>query len=529
MKEHNSLETETGFCELDFCDSVLQPDLLSFENDKTWNFLRSSCENFVDLSVDDILIYNTLFEKCLESLIVVSQSELKLVCSDVDNDMHVLKMINVVAYLDKILFCNVYFDLHFDRLKSVLLVLGNDILIFDWNKYLSYTFDPGLLVFVLSIQERQVQPLNESIGRAQQPQIWRSFVVQTDYLAASDRCSVQERYLNIPKVFCLESNFTRNPTHQGFTEAWNRMKIVTDEEVMNFPNQRFFSLSIREYQISKRYSCPIKKRPEPKPIIGFQMDLPASQKDQNQKKWPWDLEVMIHTPKPARPKTALPSSFSQQTRENPTKEAAKCSPHEKQLELMILHDPNVFPQSTSCPKQKHCKDHQLIASTLHENVLKPRISKRKHILTWLKNVLLKPFHELISLSCALKEIWCRKEHELKLLRPKNSFDFVHDDNFSNFALSLSFHNSFSLWPDFEIDKSIFGNQLTCLMLAHVLDDYSKCLDHVFGVLRIKKPFDYSFTRFDVVSLVALNKQDKHDQFLRRASTNGMDAKILGIP
>ncbi|KAG5378234.1 hypothetical protein IGI04_026076, partial [Brassica rapa subsp. trilocularis] len=452
------------------------------------NFLRSSCENFVDLSVDDILVYNTFFKKCLEFLIVVSQSELKLVCSDIDNDMHVLEMINVVAYLDKILVCNVYFDLHLDKLKSVLLVLGNDILIFDLKKYLSCTFDPGLLVFVLSIQERQVQPLNEIIGHAQQPQIWRSFVVQTGYLGASDRCSVQEGYLNSPKVCCLESNFSRKPTHQGFTEAWNRMKSFTDEEVMNFPNQRFFSPSIREYQISKGYSCPIKKRPEPKTIIGFHMDLPASQKDQNQKEWPWDLEVMIHPPKPARPKTALPSSFSQQTRKNTTKEAAECSPHEKQFELMILHDPNVFPQSTSCPKQKHCKDHELIASTLHENVLKPRISKRKHILTWLKN--------------------CRKEHELKLLRPKNSFDFVHDNNFSNLTLSLSFHNSFSPWPDFEIDKSIFGNQLTCLMIAHVLDDYPKCLDPVFGVLRIEKPFDYSFTRFDVVSLVALNKQDK---------------------
>jgi len=220
---------------------------------------------------------------------------------------------------------------------------------------------------------------------------------------------------------------------------------------MNFPNRRFFSPSIREYQISKGDSCPRKNRPEPKPI---------------------------------------------------------------------LHEPKVFPQSFSCLNQKHCKDHELIASTLHENVLKPRISKRKHILTWLKNVLLKPFHELISLSCALKEIWCRKKHELKLLRPKNSFDFVHDDNFSNLALSLSFHNSFSPWPDFEIDKSIFGNQLTCLMLAHVLDDYPKGLDPDFDVLRIEKPFDYFFGRFDVVSLVALNKQDKHDQFLRRASTNG---------
>ncbi|KAG5376337.1 hypothetical protein IGI04_040933 [Brassica rapa subsp. trilocularis] len=407
LLEQKSLETENDFRDLEFCGSVLQPDLLSFETDNTWHFLRSFRDNGVVLSSDDILVYNTFFEKCLELLINDSQTELKLVCSDVGKDMPILKMNTVVAYLDKIL-------------------------------------------------ERQVQPLNESIGRAQQPQIWRSFVVQTDYLGASNRGSVQEGYLNSPKVFCLESNFTRKPTHQGFTEAWKRMKSFTDEEVMNFPNRRFFSPSIREYQIFKGDSCPRKNRPEPKPI---------------------------------------------------------------------LHEPKVFPQSFSCLNQKHCKDHELIASTLHENVLKPRISKRKHILTWLKNVLLKPFHELISLSCALKEIWCRKEHELKFLRPKNSFDFVHDDNFSNLALSLSFHNSFSLWPDFEIDKSIFGNQITCLMLAHVLDDYPKGLDPDFDVLRIEKPFDYFFGRFDVVSLVALNKQDKHDQFISRASTNGRQSTL----
>ena len=45
------------------------------------------------------------------------------------------------------------------------------------------------------------------------------------------------------------------------------MKSFTDEEVMNFPNQRFFSPSIREYQISKGYSCPRKNRPERKPIL----------------------------------------------------------------------------------------------------------------------------------------------------------------------------------------------------------------------------------------------------------------------
>ncbi|WZY73137.1 hypothetical protein YC2023_005377 [Brassica napus] len=202
---------------------------------------------------------------------------------DVGKDMPILKMNTVVAYLDKILVCNIYFDEHLERLKNVQFVLGKDILICDLNKYLSCTFDPGLLVFVLSIQERQVQPLNESIGRAQQPQIWRSFVVQTDYLGASNRGSVQEGYLNSPKVFCLESNFTRKPTHQGFTEAWKRMKSFTDEDVMNFPNRRFFSPSIREYQISKGDSCPRKNRPEPKPILHEPKVFPRSFSCLNQK------------------------------------------------------------------------------------------------------------------------------------------------------------------------------------------------------------------------------------------------------
>ena len=88
-------------------------------------------------------------------------------------------------------------------------------------------------------------------------------------------------------------------------------------------------------------------------------------------------------------------------------------------------------------------------------------------------------------------------HEPKLLRPKNQFDFVHDENFSDLALSLSFPNRFTAWANFKIDKQIFGDQFTCLMLAHVLDDYVKSLDPIFDILRIEKPFDYFFIRFDV--------------------------------
>nr|VDD36090.1 unnamed protein product [Brassica oleracea] len=73
------------------------------ETDKTEHFPRSILHNCVDLSLDDIVVYNTFFEKHFESLIVDSQSELKFVCSDVEQEMHVLKMNTIVAYLDKIL------------------------------------------------------------------------------------------------------------------------------------------------------------------------------------------------------------------------------------------------------------------------------------------------------------------------------------------------------------------------------------------------------------------------------------------
>ena len=57
------------------------------------------------------------------------------------------------------------------------------------------SFELQAHLFVLSIQERQVEPLrNESIDRAQQPEIWRSFVVQTGYRGdASNRGSVKIR------------------------------------------------------------------------------------------------------------------------------------------------------------------------------------------------------------------------------------------------------------------------------------------------------------------------------------------------
>ncbi|WZZ78239.1 hypothetical protein YC2023_098811 [Brassica napus] len=101
-------------------------------------------------------------------------------------------------------------------------------------------FDPGTTparlssklqehLFVLSIQERQVQPLrNESIDCAQQPEIWRSFVVQTGYLGdASDRVSVQNGYLTIPKD--KHDHFPRRASNDGRQRTWNYLMKTTSK------------------------------------------------------------------------------------------------------------------------------------------------------------------------------------------------------------------------------------------------------------------------------------------------------------
>uniref|UniRef100_A0A0D3A8H5 Uncharacterized protein n=1 Tax=Brassica oleracea var. oleracea TaxID=109376 RepID=A0A0D3A8H5_BRAOL len=257
---------QTDFCDLEFCDSVLQLNLVCSETNRTWHLLRSFRDNCVVFSFNDILVYNTFFDNRLDHLIVDSQSELKLVCSDVEQDMHDLKMNTIGAYLNKIMVCNVYFDVHLDKLKCVLLVLVKDILIFDLNKY--------------------------SLAHLILLEIWRSFVVQTSYLGdASDRVSFQNGYLNIQKVFCHESNFPENPTHKGFTKAWNHLKSFTKEGVMNFPNRRFSSPSIREYQTSIGDSGPRKKRPEPKPILHEPKVFPQSTSCPNQKNCTMDLRT----------------------------------------------------------------------------------------------------------------------------------------------------------------------------------------------------------------------------------------------
>uniref|UniRef100_A0A0D3D242 Uncharacterized protein n=1 Tax=Brassica oleracea var. oleracea TaxID=109376 RepID=A0A0D3D242_BRAOL len=78
---------------------------------------------------------------------------------------------------DTILVYNTYFDRLHDDLKRVLHVLGKETLVFDLNKYLSCTYDPGILMFVLSVQDKHDQSprsvRNRSRDRAYKFEIWR--------------------------------------------------------------------------------------------------------------------------------------------------------------------------------------------------------------------------------------------------------------------------------------------------------------------------------------------------------------------
>uniref|UniRef100_M4FJ58 Uncharacterized protein n=1 Tax=Brassica campestris TaxID=3711 RepID=M4FJ58_BRACM len=144
--------------------------------------------------------------------------------------------------------------------------------------------------------------------------------VQTGHLGGtSDRGSVQGVYLYNQKDFQHETNFIGFYTQEGVQPNWNRAKIFTEQEVMNFTTQKFPSPSICEYPILEGDSSPRKERNEPKPIILFNRNLSTFQKAQYQEQWPRNYEVMIQSPKPAKPVLHLPqleaSRFNQlQTR-----------------------------------------------------------------------------------------------------------------------------------------------------------------------------------------------------------------------
>ncbi|KAF3602932.1 hypothetical protein F2Q69_00034377 [Brassica cretica] len=170
LLEQNSHKAETDFCG----DSVLKPVHSYSESDQVRHVLEmfygSSC-------FENILIYNTFFDKHAELWIRNSQFELNILGSKSEKLVHVFRFFfrnYTITRLETLLVINSYFDVNFERLKNVPLVLRKEILISDLNKYMSCTYDAGILMFDLSVQGKQVQPQkSESIDCAHQPEIWR--------------------------------------------------------------------------------------------------------------------------------------------------------------------------------------------------------------------------------------------------------------------------------------------------------------------------------------------------------------------
>ncbi|KAG5373966.1 hypothetical protein IGI04_042713 [Brassica rapa subsp. trilocularis] len=86
--------------------------------------------------------------------------------------------------------------------------------------------------------------------------------------ANQDIRALKKPYLTNQEGLNHEDNFYGFYTQEGVQAIWNLPKIFTEQEVMNFTIQRFLSPSICEYATLEEDSCPKKRRPEPKPIIG---------------------------------------------------------------------------------------------------------------------------------------------------------------------------------------------------------------------------------------------------------------------
>ncbi|KAF3578553.1 hypothetical protein DY000_02033300 [Brassica cretica] len=118
--------------------------------------------------------------------------------------------------------------------------------------------------------------------------------------ANQDTHALKMPYLTNQEVLNDRDNFYGYYTQEGVQANWNRAKVFTEQEVMNFTSQRFLSPSISEYPTLEEDSSPMKNRPEEKPIIGFQ-------KAQDQEKWPRILGVMINFPETAKPTSSMES------------------------------------------------------------------------------------------------------------------------------------------------------------------------------------------------------------------------------
>ncbi|KAF2550161.1 hypothetical protein F2Q68_00033909 [Brassica cretica] len=258
LLEQKSLRGKTDFC----CDSVLKYDLeLLYSN---FDHVRHVLKMYYDIScLESILIYNTFFDKSVDPWISNSRFEIDLLCSKSEKLAHVLNLFFsncAITCPHTILVYNTYFDRLHDDLKRVLHVLGKETLVSDLNKYLSCTYDPSILMFVLSVHDKQDQSPRGVRNRSRGKIDLRSNPFQeggndVPLGSAPDKTDIHGLIMRSSKDICLLFD-SYLPNHEASTheitcrmfstQLWrsskkNQIKRSSYVTVMPFTNQVIFS------------------------------------------------------------------------------------------------------------------------------------------------------------------------------------------------------------------------------------------------------------------------------------------------
>ncbi|KAL0696277.1 hypothetical protein Bca4012_063457 [Brassica carinata] len=183
----------------------------------------------IRLFFDDILVYNTFFDK--------PAAQLKLKITDSE-------CVNLI--LDDIWVCNIFFDMH-NRWRNHTVLCFGDILVY--NTF----FD---MITQLTCPKQAEKGTGERKGYNDQTSNDESLakleMQQSNCLAASfDIGAVRGSYLSSQRELSHKLDCNGNLTHQGLTSNWNHVQSISGERVMGSTNRVILSLLCLNFSASR--------------------------------------------------------------------------------------------------------------------------------------------------------------------------------------------------------------------------------------------------------------------------------------
>nr|VDD35087.1 unnamed protein product [Brassica oleracea] len=148
---------------------------------------------------------------------------------------------NLALSFDQFLKHSKGFD-HLEKLKRVLHVLGKETLIAYLSKYMSCTYDPGILVSVLSVQDKQIQSQRNGgndapLGSAPGKTYMHGLIMES----SKDICSLFDPYLPNHEASMYEITCRMFSTQLWSSSKKNQIKRSSYVTVMPFTNHVVFS------------------------------------------------------------------------------------------------------------------------------------------------------------------------------------------------------------------------------------------------------------------------------------------------